>query len=79
MIEVRAITVRSCSRDNFEISSSVMPSEKYSFSASRAHVDERQHRDPVLVQSRLLSSLANRGRGVAWAQPMPCRARAQQQ
>ena len=34
MIEVRAITVRSCSRDSFEISSSVMPSEKYSFSAS---------------------------------------------
>ena len=34
MIEVRAITVRSCSRDSLEISSSVMPSEKYSFSAS---------------------------------------------
>ena len=34
MIEVRAITERSCSRDNFEISSSVMPSAKYSFSAS---------------------------------------------
>jgi hypothetical protein len=34
MTEVRAITVRSCSRDSFEISSSVIPSEKYSFSAS---------------------------------------------
>jgi hypothetical protein len=32
--EVRAITVRSCSRDSFEISSSVMPSEKYSSSGS---------------------------------------------
>jgi hypothetical protein len=26
--DVRAITVRSCSRDNFEISSSVMPSSR---------------------------------------------------
>jgi hypothetical protein len=34
MIEVRAMTVRSRSRDSLEISSSVMPSEKYSFSAS---------------------------------------------
>ena len=34
MIEVRAITERSCSRDSLEISSSVIPSEKYSSSGS---------------------------------------------
>jgi hypothetical protein len=32
--EVRAITERSCNRDSFEISSSVIPSEKYSSSGS---------------------------------------------